>query len=132
MQRPEVASDDHRGLVRAGQSPNTLVLANDGETLDLDIAAHGRFIASEDATLTAFIDWYESDPGGVHHFDITIEEPRVFDRSRRCWIDPDEREPDCVDEEDGLIGRGPLGVHAAGAVPCTASLQWAIWADRVR
>ena len=129
----ELDSDDDRGFVLFDRSPNTLVLMNAGEARDdLDIVAEGRFIASGDAVLTGYVDWYENDTSG-RQFDFTEEIRLRYDPDARCWLDLDLG-GGCVDEPDGEIAAGTLMVTqppTIGFDGCIASLEWSLRVEQV-
>jgi len=129
----EFYSDDDRGQVLAARTPNTLVLADDGEIHDLTIVAEGLFLTSDDAILNGFVDWFENDSGGEHQFDFTEEIRLRYDRRFRCWLDLDVG-GGCISPQDGEIAGGTLSVvqpATSANHACIADLGWSLRVERV-
>jgi hypothetical protein len=140
----EFYSVDDRGTVLADRSPNTLVRLNAGESRELDIVAEELFIASDDAVLTAYVDWLENDTGDVEQFELTRQINLQYRPDERCWEDLDavivigSGDPDpsayCTAPRTGEIASGTMSVNqppSASVDGCIADLDWSVWVEQV-
>ncbi len=130
----ELDSDDDRGRVLVDRSANTLVQLDAGESSEPDIVAAGRFLTSDVAVLTGFVDWYENDSGGVRQFDLTEAIHLFYDTRERCWVDVDLGD-DCIDTPDGVVAAGTLSIvqpPTPSVDGCVADLDWSLRVERVR
>ena len=104
---------------------NTLIRANDGEIMTLNIGASGSFIALPGAHVEAIVSIYENDTDR-RQFHVTATMTLVYDPAAGCWKYAGD---DTCLGSSGNITAGVMRVRDSSGDPCSVDLFWRFGAE---
>ena len=123
------------GQTLAATSLRQLVQGNDGDLIELDIAAEGLFFARDSASLEFSLSWFEGDGGDTRQFDRADTIDLRWSSAGGCWEELRSLGVwRCVDETEGVIYERTWAYNNSFNPfedACIVDLDWSISVERI-